>query len=66
VSSSSIAFSCHVVVLDQPVSQTEGLAETIRQKLYQRFGIDHPMLEFETVQCGDGGILCEISSGDAK
>ncbi len=63
VSSSSIAFSCHVVVLDQPVSQTEGLAKTIRHELLHRFGIDHPILQFETAQCGNGGILCEISSG---
>ena len=61
VSSSSIAFSAHVQVEDQPVSQTEALAEQIRQELYEKFGIDHPILQFETVPCGNGGILCEIS-----
>ena len=40
MSSSSIAFSCHVEVNDQPVSQTEALAEKIRHDLYHRFGID--------------------------
>jgi len=60
VSSSSIAFSCHVEVNDQAVSQTEVLAEKIRHELYHRFGIDHPILQFETVRCGNGGLLCEI------
>ena len=60
VSSSSIAFSCHVEVDDQAVSQTEVLAEKIRHELYHRFGIDHPILQFETVRCGNGGLLCEI------
>jgi len=50
LSSSSIAFSCHIVVSDQPVSQTETLARTIRETLLNRFGIDHPVLQFETSQ----------------
>ncbi|RPH50088.1 MAG: cation transporter [Desulfobacteraceae bacterium] len=60
VSSSSIAFSCHVEVNDQTVSQTEMLSKKIRHDLYHRFGIDHPILQFETVRCGNGGLLCEI------
>ena len=61
LSSSSIAFSCHIVVSDQPVSQTETLARTIRETLLNRFGIDHPVLQFETSQCGNGPILCECN-----
>jgi cation diffusion facilitator family transporter len=61
VSSSSIAFSCHVEVNDQTVSQTEVLSKKIRHDLYHRFGIDHPILQFETVRCGNGGLLCELS-----
>ncbi len=61
VSSDSVAFSCHIEVEDQMLSQTEVLAEKIRQGLFQRFGIDHPILQFETSQCGNGGLLCEIS-----
>jgi cobalt-zinc-cadmium efflux system protein len=63
VSSSSIAFSCHVVVSDQPVSRTETLAEKIRHELFRHFRIDHPILQFETAQCGNGAMLCEISCG---
>ncbi|MBN1102232.1 MAG: cation transporter [Deltaproteobacteria bacterium] len=63
VSSGSIAFSCHVEVTDQLVSKTEPLAERIRHELFHRFGIDHPILQFETAQCGNGGLLCELSCG---
>ena len=64
VSSSSIAFSCHVEVKDQSVSKTEELGAKIRHELFHRFGIDHPILQFETAQCGNGSMLCELSSGN--
>lgn len=66
VSSSSIAFSCHVVVSDQPVSNTETLAKTIRKTLLDRFSIDHPILQFETSQCGNGSTLCGISCNETN
>lgn len=62
LSATSIAFSCHVEVPDQAVSQTEVLGEKIRRELYNRFGIDHPIFQFETMQCGNGGLLCEIGT----
>ena len=61
LSSTSVAFSCHVLVDDQAVSSTETLAEKIRHELLHRFHIDHPVLQFETAPCGNGGMLCEIS-----
>ncbi|MBN2060325.1 MAG: cation transporter [Deltaproteobacteria bacterium] len=63
VSSASIAFSCHVEVTDQLLSKTESLSEEIRHELFHRFGIDHPVLQFETARCGDGGLLCDLSCG---
>ena len=61
VSSSSTAFSCHVVVPDQLVSRTEKIAESIKHELFHRFRIDHPVLQFETSACGNGTLLCEIA-----
>lgn len=61
VSSASIAFSCHVVVCEQPISQTEPIAQAIRTHLLERFNIDHPTLQLETAQCGDGSTLCGLS-----
>jgi cation diffusion facilitator family transporter len=63
VSSSSIAFSCHVEVADQPLSETEAIGQSIRDVLLREFNIDHPILQFETVRCGNGGVLCELSCG---
>lgn len=60
VCSSSVAFSCHVVVPDQPLSRLDALSEKIRHQLLHRFGIDHPVLQFETAPCGEGGMLCEL------
>jgi cation diffusion facilitator family transporter len=57
--SSNIAFSCHVVVKDQPVSQTHKLQKTIAHTLFHEFGIDHPVLQFETSACGNGNLFCE-------
>ena len=61
VSSASTAFSCHVLVADQPVSRTEKLAENIKHELFHLFDIDHPVLEFETSACGNGTLLCELA-----
>jgi cation diffusion facilitator family transporter len=61
VSSSSTAFSCHLVVTDQPVSRTAQLAERIKHELLHRFRIDHPVLQFETADCGQGALLCELA-----
>ncbi|MBR9985605.1 MAG: cation diffusion facilitator family transporter [Desulfosarcina sp.] len=65
ISSASTAFSCHVVVPDQPVSRTEQLAGKIRHELMHRFHIDHPVMQFETEDCGKGALLCELAcNGD--
>ncbi|MBI5593755.1 MAG: cation diffusion facilitator family transporter [Deltaproteobacteria bacterium] len=57
--SSGVAFSCHVVVKDQPISQTRQLREKISHALFHEFGIDHPVLQFETSSCGNGNLFCE-------
>jgi cobalt-zinc-cadmium efflux system protein len=57
--SSGVAFSCHVVVKDQPISQTRQLRERISRALFHEFGIDHPVMQFETSACGNGNLFCE-------
>lgn len=61
ISSAGTAFSCHVVVPDQPVSRTGELAERIKHGLLHRFQIDHPVLEFETRDCGQNALLCALA-----
>jgi len=65
-SSVNIAFSAHIVITDRLLSETEQLAEKIREELFHHFGIDHAVLQFETQTCGNGSLLCEISCGGAK
>jgi len=59
LSSSSIAFACHVIVADQPLSGVDVIAQRVREKLFCDFGIDHPTLQFETRKYEDVGIFCE-------
>lgn len=59
--SSGVAFSCHVVVDDQPISRTRELRKKINHSLFHEFGIDHPVLQFETNPCGNGNLFCEYS-----
>ncbi len=66
LSSSGIAFSCHLVVSDQLLSQTEKLSEHIRHSLFHEFGIDHPVFQFETETCGNGSMLCEMLANEKQ
>ncbi|MEJ2037942.1 MAG: cation diffusion facilitator family transporter [Desulfosarcinaceae bacterium] len=59
----SVAMTCHVVVPDQLISATETLSKAICEKLLERFGIDHPVLQFETRPCGKGALLCQMACG---
>ncbi len=64
--SSSVAFSCHVVVPDQKLSRVEELSKRIRAKLMEQFGIDHPVLQFETGPCGEGEMFCRLSCSNGN
>lgn len=61
--SSSVAFSCHVVVPDQNLSRIDVLSDKLRARLMEQFGIDHPVLQFETGKCGNGDLFCGLSCG---
>jgi len=64
VGSCGIAFTSHLTVDDQAVSETEALAKELRELLYEKFDIDHPVFQFETSACGNGTLLCEISDAE--
>ncbi|ROQ92356.1 cation diffusion facilitator family transporter [Desulfosoma caldarium] len=61
VSSSSIAFSCHLVIPDQKLSQGEQVRRQAAEALRRHFGIDHAIIQLETLCCGNGSLLCEGS-----
>ena len=45
--SSSTALSCHVQILDMPTSESERIAQRIREVLRDEFGIKHTTIQFE-------------------
>ena len=52
--SKSHALSCHVTILDMPTSESELIAQRIRDSLASGFGIDHTTIQFEhTHEPGD-------------
>ncbi|RLC32065.1 MAG: hypothetical protein DRH32_03380 [Deltaproteobacteria bacterium] len=59
--SRSVAMTCHVVVPDQPISATENISVKIARLLMEKFDIDHPVLQFETRECGTGELLCGMT-----
>jgi cobalt-zinc-cadmium efflux system protein len=46
-------------------SMIDALREKIRHQLLRQFGIDHPVLQFETGPCGEGKMPCALSCGSA-
>lgn len=54
-----IAFSAHIWVHDQRLSEAEGIRKKI-EKMLSEMGIGHIMLQFECAECENGGIYCQI------
>ena len=48
ISPERIALAAHVIVPDQMLSDVDKLAVEVREMLFSRFNIDHPILQFET------------------
>ena len=54
-----IAFSAHIWVHDQKLSEVEGIRQKIEGVLTD-LGISHIMLQFECAECENGGLYCQI------
>jgi len=54
------ALSCHVLVDDVRVSESERIVRDLKQKLAEDFGITHSTLEVETVPCETQGPYCDL------
>jgi cobalt-zinc-cadmium efflux system protein len=55
----NIAFSAHVWVQDQKLSEVAGLRQTIEEAL-MAMDIRHIMLQFECAECETNGLYCQI------
>jgi cobalt-zinc-cadmium efflux system protein len=59
-SSGSIALAAHVIVPDQPLSKVDEIAARVRELLYRRFKVDHPILQFEMEGYAPMDLLCSL------
>jgi cobalt-zinc-cadmium efflux system protein len=57
-SAENIALAVHITVPDQMLSTVDELAIKIRHMLYEKFRIDHPILQFESNSCDNAKLLC--------
>ena len=65
-SAENIALAVHITVPDQMLSTVDELAEKIRHLLYEKFRIDHPILQFESNSCNGRKLLCSVVKQDHK
>ena len=57
----TIALAAHITVPDQMLSSVDAIAAEVREMLWRRFKIDHPILQFETNGCPASGlIICSM------
>ncbi len=66
IGSDTHSLSCHVAIADMPASESEGILQSIREQLAERFHIHHTTIQFELAICevADGCVI-PISPGHA-
>ena len=64
-SAENIALAVHITVPDQMLSTVDDLAEKVRTILFQKFKIDHPILQFESNSCDEAKLLCSTAKHHA-
>lgn len=55
-----IAFTAHVWIHDQKLSEAEGIRKKI-ESLLTGLGISHIILQFECAECANGGLYCQLT-----
>jgi cobalt-zinc-cadmium efflux system protein len=53
----TIALAAHITVPDQMLSSVDAMAIEVREMLWRRFKIDHPILQFEANGCPASGLI---------
>lgn len=53
----TIALAAHITVPDQMLSSVDAIAAGVRELLWRRFKIDHPILQFEANGCPASGLI---------
>jgi cobalt-zinc-cadmium efflux system protein len=60
----TIALAAHITVADQMLSSVDAMAAEVRELLWRRFQIDHPILQFETNRCPASGLIICSTRGE--
>ena len=53
------AMSCHVLLKDRMLSETEDIRSDI-ENILKRYNIDHSVIQMECKHCGNGDIYCKL------
>lgn len=56
------AFSAHVQIHDQKISEADNIRKRIEHEL-EHFGIRHSVIQMECAECVEKGLYCNINSG---
>jgi cobalt-zinc-cadmium efflux system protein len=62
ISSGQVALAAHLIVQDQMLCKVDELAARVRDLLSDHFGIQHPILQFETRTYETTGLLCCVAA----
>ena len=57
------AFSAHVLLSDQRISETDGVRRQIEEKL-EDLGIRHTVIQVECAECQTNGLYCQIAGAE--
>jgi cobalt-zinc-cadmium efflux system protein len=60
------ALSCHVLIADAPLSESEGILRRLNTMLCDRFHIEHTTVQFEHTSCAVSENGCPVSSAPAS
>jgi cobalt-zinc-cadmium efflux system protein len=60
------ALSCHVLIADVPLSESEGILRRLNTMLCDRFHIEHTTVQFEHTSCAVSENGCPVSSPPAS
>jgi cobalt-zinc-cadmium efflux system protein len=63
IGSETAALSCHIWIADIPPSVSDRILRDVKDRLHERFGIDHTTIQFEHVAC-EVANGCVIPAGE--
>jgi cobalt-zinc-cadmium efflux system protein len=67
IGSETHALSCHIAIADIPPSESESILREVKERLHEKFQIDHTTIQFEHAQCDVAhGCVIPVGSGEGQ